>query len=160
MYDAYEKIEEYFASKYSANTTSRKNIGDFYLSEKHPVNVKSNNVDKKNFSANVISASKLYDFLTKDAENQLSFIFADYKIEDGKVVPLRDSGLIPVEHISWECLSIQAQGLGVIQKKSDLIIDPAQTREKFLEGLRAAYAVFIRKEREKLMKLEKKFGII
>jgi len=53
--DAYEQIQAQMAKKYGKETTTRKAIGDFMLSDNHAVNVKSNNVDKENYSPNMIS---------------------------------------------------------------------------------------------------------
>lgn len=153
--DAYEAVEQHYAEMYGADTTSRVSIGDFFLSPTHPVNVKSNNVKKNNFAPNIMSASKLYDWLMKG--NNLSFIFADYELVNGKVNILQDSGLVPIEHIKWDCLTIATQGLGVIQRCKPLMIDSSQTREEFIGGMRAAYKVYIDKQRVKLDKLEEKF---
>ena len=73
---------------------------------------------------------------------------------NGEPKVIKDSGLIPVEHFSWESMSIQAQGWGVIQLSSDLKIDSSQNRSQFLKGLRSAYEVFIQKERDKMAKIE------
>lgn len=154
--DIYEKIEALYAQKFNSNTTSKKALGDFQLSEDHAVNVKSNNVDKDNYSPNLISASRLLKYLSIPT-NHLSFIFVDYQIDntDGQDFKiLKDSGLVPVEHIDWSCLSIQAQGNGVIQLSKALTINPEQTRAQFMEGLKLAYQVFIDKERLKLARLE------
>ena len=152
--DIYEKIEKYVAQKYGAVANeTKKSIGDFMLSANHPVNVKSNNIDKNNYSPNMISAKRLVKWIT-DPANSLSFIFVDYKILNGAPKIIRDSGLIPVEHLSWKCMSIQAQGWGVIQLSCDLKIDKSQTRAQFLKGLRGAYEVFIQKERDKMAKIE------
>ena len=152
--DKYEKIEEIYAKKYNSDTTTRKAIGDFMLSENYAVDVKSNNIDKNNYSPNICSAYKLYKWI-QNSNNKLSYIFVDYR-EDllGKITIIEDSGLVPVEHISWDCLTIQAQGNGVVQKCKDLKIDENQTREQFINGLRKAYKVFVDKERIKLKKNE------
>ena len=152
--DIYEKIEKHVAQKHGAVANeTKKSIGDFILSKSHPVNVKSNNIDKNNYSPNMISAKKLIKWIT-DPNNSLSFIFVDYKIVNGEPKVIKDSGLIPVEHFSWESMSIQAQGWGVIQLSSDLKIDSSQNRSQFLKGLRSAYEVFIQKERDKMAKIE------
>lgn len=152
--DSFKKIEEMYAKKHHAVTTTRKSIGDFLLTPKHPVNVKSNNVEKNNYSPNIISASRLLKWLLDD-QNQLSLIFVNYKEVNGEIVIVSDSGLVPIEHISWSCLSIQAQGNGVIQKSSDLVIDKNQNRNQFLLGLKNAYYTYMKKERAKFEKIEK-----
>ena len=53
--DSYRKIEKLIAKKYKRATTTRKAVGDFMLTKNHAVNVKSNNVDKQNYSPNKLS---------------------------------------------------------------------------------------------------------
>ncbi len=152
--DIYEQIEKFSAEKHGAVVSeTKKSIGDFMLNANHPVNVKSNNVDKNNYSPNMISAKRLVKWLS-DPNNSLSFIFIDYKVVNGKPKILHDTGLVPVEHLTWECMSIQAQGWGVIQMSGDLKIDSTQNREVFLRGLRSAWEIFIEKERQKMSKIE------
>jgi hypothetical protein len=157
--DDYKHIEAEFARKHGAVADkTRKSIGDFVLGgdENHPVNVKSNNVAKQNYSPNIISAWRLLDWLKADG-HKLSFIFVDYEIvkETGAVRILKDTGLVPVENLSWACLSIQAQGKGVIQMSKAREIISSQDKKAFLNGLGAAYRVYVERERKKLIRIEK-----
>jgi hypothetical protein len=57
--DDYLQIEIEIARRHGANARgTKKSIGDFLLDDdiKRPVNVKSNNIQKKNYSPNIISA--------------------------------------------------------------------------------------------------------
>ena len=72
-------------------------------------------------------------------------------------VRVPEENLVDATHISWDCLSIQCQGKGVIQVSSDLKVDEEQTKEKFLKGFSPAYKTYFKKERAKLDKLEKKY---
>lgn len=152
--DAYKQIEDYVAKKHGAVADkTRKALGDFHLGNV-PVNVKSNNVNKSNYSPNIVSARKLLAWV-RQPENQLSFIFVDYKLNSsGKITVLKDSGLIPVEHLSWDCLTIEAQGWGVIQMCRELKVNPAQSRASFLKGLKKAYEKYVAKEYKKLAVIE------
>jgi len=101
--DDYRAIEVETAKKHGATAKgTRKSIGDFLLNDdiQKPVNVKSNNVDKNNYSPNIISAKRLIKWLQQEG-NQLYFIFVNYKKTDKGVEVIDDSGLIPVQHISW-----------------------------------------------------------
>ena len=142
-------IEEMYAEKYNTSTTRRKDIGDIYV-QGIPWNIKSNDLNKENYSPNLISADKLFDYL--NSGKILKFLFVDYK-EDSIV----KEKLVDAHHISWDCLSIQCQGKGVIQVSSDLKVDEEQTKEEFLKGFSPAYKTYFKKEREKLDKLEKKY---
>jgi hypothetical protein len=154
--DAYEAIQAMVAKKYGKGATTRKAIGDFMLSDTHAVNVKSNNVDKANYSPNMISIKKLHEWVYEERK-QLSFIFVDYR--DGKdgLEILNETEPIPVEHISWDCLTIEAQGYGVIQMCDFRKIVEEQTKRDFYVGFLKAYDKYRLKERRKHEKFSARF---
>jgi len=154
--DAYIKIEKLVADKYKKATTTRKAVGDFMLTHNHAVNVKSNNVDKQNYSPNMISIKKMHKWVFED-RSELSFIFVDYREKGGQLKILKESKPIPIEHISWDCLSIEAQGYGVIQKVGTLVIIPDQTKRDFYKGFLTAYAKYRMKEHKKHERFSKRF---
>jgi hypothetical protein len=149
-----ELIEEIYSKQYNTPTTSRKDIGDIYV-DGSPINIKSNDINGDNYSPNLMSADKLFNYLS-ESENNLKFMFVDYENTHGGVKIL-DETLVDAEHISWDCLTIQCQGRGVIQLSSPLKIDKNQTREEFLKGFSPAYSVYFKKERLKLDELERKY---
>lgn len=143
------------AKKHGASAKgTRKSIGDFLLNNdiRKPVNVKSNNLAKNNYSPNIISAKRLINWLGQEG-NELYFIFVDYKKADGKIEIVSDSGLVPVHQISWDCLTIEAQGWGVIQMSKSLIIDRGQDVKGFYRGLKTAYEHYMDKEAKKMAKI-------
>lgn len=148
--DVSQTIEVRMAVKHKADTTTRKAVGDFMLSESHAVNVKSNNVKKKNYSPNMLSILVMHKWVFEQ-RNDLSFLFVDYEIVDGTPTILAESPLIPIEHISWDCLSIEAQGYGVIQqvKAKGLILIETQTKREFYKGFLRGYEKFLGKEQKK-----------
>lgn len=154
--DAYEIIELQIARKYGKETTTRKAAGDFMMNDDHAVNVKSNNVDKQNYSPNMLSIRRLHEWVFEDGKD-ISFVFVDYKMVGGELKILKESELIPVHHISWDCLSIEAQGYGVIQKVGDLKVDEQQTKRQFYQGFLTEYARFREKERKKHEKFSGRF---
>lgn len=154
--DAYSKIEKLIADKYGKSTTSRKAVGDFMLTDTHAVNVKSNNVAKQNYSPNMISIQKMHKWVFEDRKD-LSFIFVDYEEKGGDLKIVKESKPIPIEHISWDCLSIEAQGYGVIQKVGPLKMLPGQTKRAFYQGFLAAYVKYRQKEQKKHERFSKRF---
>ena len=79
--DDYRTIEVEMARRFGVEAQStRKLIGDFFIDNDptKPVNVKSNNLAKKNYSPNIISGKKLIEWVHQKG-NELFFIFADYK---------------------------------------------------------------------------------
>ena len=133
---------------------SKKSISDFLLNDdiQKPVNVKSNNIGKNNYSPNIISAKRLIKWLEIEG-NELYFLFVDYKKTATGIEIVNDSGLVPIQHISWDCLTIEAQGWGVIQMPKPLIIDKSQDLKGFFRGMKNAYEIYIDKETKKMAKI-------
>lgn len=154
--DAYSRIEKMMADKYGKGTTTRKAVGDFMLADNHAVNVKSNNVAKQNYSPNMISIKKMHEWVFEE-RNELSFIFVDYEEAGDDLRVLKESKLIPIEQISWECLSIEAQGYGVIQRIAPLKMIKDQTKRDFYKGFLAAYEKYRQKEHKKHENFAKRF---
>jgi hypothetical protein len=154
--DAYRRIESLIAEKYGKSTTTRKAVGDFMLAENHAVNVKSNNVGKENYSPNMISINKMHRWVFEQ-RNELSFVFVDYEEEGDDLLILSESDLIPIQEISWECLSIEAQGYGVIQKVGLLKTIPNQPKRDFYQGFLTAYEKYRQKEHKKHERFRSRF---
>jgi hypothetical protein len=154
--DAYRRIEDLIADKYGRSTTTRKAIGDFMLADNHAVNVKSNNVAKQNYSPNMISIKKMHKWVFEERKD-LSFIFVDYQEESDDLKILNETELIPIEHISWDCLSIEAQGYGVIQKIGPLKTIKDQRKREFYKGFLAAYEKYRQKEHKKHEDFSRRF---
>ena len=55
-----------------------------------------------------------------------------------------------VHNISWNCLTIEAQGWGVIQMCKPLEVDLKQDLKGFLKGMKNAYEIYMRKEAKKV----------
>jgi hypothetical protein len=154
--DYYREIEIKIAEKHGAIAKgTKKSIGDFLWNDniKQPVNVKSNNLDKKNYSPNIISAKRLIQWLKQEG-NELYFIFVDYKITEDDIEFVKDSGLVPFYNLSWNCLTIEAQGWGVIQMCKPLEVDVNQTAKGFFRGMRIAYEKYMHKEARKVEKIK------
>lgn len=154
--DVSQRIEELCRDKYGKSATTKKAIGDFMMSETHAVNVKSNNVDKQNYSPNMISIKRMHEWVFEQ-RNDLSFIFVDYKEVKGELEVINMSEPIRIEHLSWECLSIEAQGYGVIQMNRERTISPKQTKSEFYKGFLAAYNKYLQKEQKKHKEFAKSF---
>ncbi len=155
--DYYREIEIKIAQKHGAVAKgSRKSIGDFLLNNNiaQPVNVKSNNLANKNYSPNIISAMRLLKWLQQKG-NELYFIFVDYEIKKAEIQIVKDSGLVAVQNISWNCLTIEAQGWGVIQMCKPLEIDLKQDIKKFFKGMKITYEAYMRKEAKKVEIIKK-----
>jgi hypothetical protein len=105
----------------------------------------------------MISIKVLHQWVFEE-KKQLSFIFVDYEeTASGGYTILEQTGLVPVHHISWDCLSIEAQGYGVVQKCRPLRLDASQTLREFYEGMMREYKRFRDKEEKKHEKFSGKF---
>jgi hypothetical protein len=153
--DDYRAIEVEIAKRHGATAKgTKKSIGDFLLNDniQKPVNVKSNNLAKKNYSPNIISAKRLIKWLEQDG-NELYFVFVNYNKTAKGIEIVNDTGLVPVHQISWDCLTIEAQGWGVIQMPKPLIIDTNQNLKGFYGEMKNAYEIFMDKEIKKMAKI-------
>lgn len=153
--DDYRAIEIEIAKRHGASAKgSKKSIGDFLLNDniQKPVNVKSNNLAKNNYSPNIISAKRLIKWLEQEG-NELYFLFVNYNKTEKGIEIVNDTGLVPVQHISWDCLTIEAQGWGVIQMPKPLIIDKKQNLKSFFRGMKNAYEIYIDKETNKMAQI-------
>lgn len=126
------------------------------LTVSHAVNVKSNDVEKDNYSPNMISIKKMHEWVF-EKRYALSFVFVDYKDEGDKLNVLSQTDLIPIEKLSWECLSIETQGYGVIQMCGDRDIVPEQTKAVFYRGFLTAYQKYLAKEAKKHQQFARRF---
>jgi len=116
----------------------------------------SKNVAKQNYSPNMISIKKMHKWVFEERKD-LSFIFADYEEQGGNLRILKETKPIPIEHISWDCLSIEAQGYGVIQKIGPLKTIETQTKRGFYKAFLVAYEKYMNKERKKHENFVKNF---
>jgi hypothetical protein len=79
-----------------------------------------------------------------------SLVFIDYKKTTNGLEIIKNSGLVPVHHISWNCLTIEAQGWGVIQMSKPLEINPNQDKKTFFSEMKKAYETYMLKESKKM----------
>ena len=81
------------------------------------------------------------------------FLFINYRKTQAGLEFVNDSGIIAAHHIKWTCLTIEAQGWGVIQMCKPLELDRAQDKKAFLSGMKLAYEKYMGKEEAKMAKI-------
>ena len=140
-------IEDKIREVLGKEKLSEKNIGDIWLDEKTPINIKSIDVEKVFHMPNLLSVKKCYDLL-KDRTNNLLFIFVEYK-RAGEYIHIEKIEIKKIEELTG--LVVQAQGEGVIQLKKgkNRIYRDAVDREVFLNELRQMINDFICKQMNK-----------
>ena len=82
---------------------------DFY----YVVDVKTHRLDTKFNMPNLTSVKRLSKFY-EDDENYFVILKIDYKAEDLKVI-VNEVTFVPIEFLSWDCLTLGALGWGQIQ---------------------------------------------
>ena len=75
----------------------------------------------------MISIKKMHKLVFEERK-KLSFIFVDYEVKGDDLNILKETESVPIEHIRWDCLSLEAQGYGVIQKAGSLKTSKSQTK--------------------------------
>lgn len=127
---------------------SRRSIDDFLLGPL-VVDVKTHWLDTDFYQPNLISADRLCK-LYAGIDKMLVYIFIHYTLTAGVAV-ISEVEVRPVETISWSCLSIQCQGLGVVQLKNNVHPIPEATydRPEWTKALQAAYIRYWEKQRDR-----------
>jgi hypothetical protein len=138
---------------------SVRSIDDFTLkidgatSHTYLIDVKTHDRDRKFSMPNLISTERLYK-LYQDTNVTFGIIIIDYESGNHKAKEICDTKFLPIEHISWESLSIQNLGMGQIQ------ITNLNKDIKFFRGTRkewmAELAIEMTKYHNKLVKKLKK----
>jgi hypothetical protein len=113
-------VSEIFKKEFS-NPKSKRSIDDFSLVKGNKISlfdVKTHFVQKKGgFSMpNLISVKRLKDVLENDLQT-LSYVFIDYKRENGNVL-IEDVHIKYIWELDWSILGIGALGKGQLQIKN------------------------------------------
>ena len=93
----------------------------------------------------MISIKKMHEWVFQERK-KLSFLVVNYSEQGHKLTILEETEPIPIEHISWDCFTIEAQGYRVIQMSSTRKIVEIQTKRGFYKGFLAAYDKYRQKE--------------
>lgn len=110
------------------------------------VDVKTHNIDTVFNMPNLTSVKRIAS-LYEDDENYFSLLIAKYTTVKNRAEFL-DIVFIPIEHLSWDCLTIGALGWGQIQiaDAKNIKTDRKQTRKSWMISLCDALAIFYPKE--------------
>lgn len=104
-------------SKEYSSRFARRSMADLAFTDKddfyYAVDVKTQRLDTKFNMPNLTSVERL-SRLYEDDKNYFVVLKVDYKVEDPKVV-IDKVTFVPIEFLSWDCLTIGALGWGQIQ---------------------------------------------
>lgn len=101
---------------------------DFY----YVVDVKTHRLDTKFNMPNLTSVERLARFY-EDDKNYFVVLNVAYTI-DGSVARIKKVSFIPIEFLSWDCLTIGALGWGQIQiaNSNNIVVNPKNSRKKWM----------------------------
>lgn len=135
---------------------SRRSMEDMAFRDRagayYAVDVKTHNVATAFNRPNLISVQRLADFYRNDA-NTFLILQVDYRI-DGDRLRYEACRLCPIEHLSWNCLTLGALGWGQIQlaDANRVEIDPVSSRREWMLQLCEKVLAFYGAEMEKIRK--------
>jgi len=160
--DNFEKILGSMSSNYSKNFARRAmadlafedNSGYYYV-----IDVKTHNLDTKFNMPNLTSVDRLARFYESDS-NVFMLLMVKYKANP-KLSKLDFSGIefVPIEHLSWECLTVGALGWGQIQiaNSNNIKLNRGYSRKKWMIELCDYLLEFYPREISKIKKRMTRF---
>lgn len=131
----FEKIIDNLGLDYSAKF-ARRAMADLAFKDKdgfyYVVDVKTHRLDTVFNMPNLTSVERLARFYEDDA-NYFVILKVDYEITKTKIV-IKKVHFIPIEFLSWECLTIGALGWGQIQiaNSNNVKLIPQNSRKKWM----------------------------
>jgi len=151
--DNFASIVEPFSKNYSSEF-ARRAMADFAFTDADEnyciVDVKTHRENTSFNMPNLTSVERLVRFY-EDDKNYFSILFIRYSIS-GTILSVNKVHFVPIEFLSWECLTIGALGWGQIQiaNANRLVIDEKVTRKEWMLRLCDVMLEFYPREIEKI----------
>lgn len=145
-----------FARRAMADLAFRDVDGLYYI-----VDVKTHRMDTKFNMPNLTSVERLSRFY-EDDQNYFVVLMVDYNVSEDYNVNCQRVHFVPIEHLSWNCLTLGALGWGQIQiaNASEIEFVRGYSRRKWMLELCANLREFYPKEIEKIHRRMKRFADI
>jgi hypothetical protein len=151
-----------FCQEYSRDF-ARRSMADLAFTDMfgnyHVVDVKTHREDTRFNMPNLTSVERLSRFY-EDDKNYFSLLMIKYRVE-GALLVVTEVTFIPIEFLSWECLTIGALGWGQIQiaNSNRVIIYQSYTRKRWMielcDTLLEFYPREIHKITDRIQRFEK-----
>ncbi len=143
---------------------SRRGMADFsFISGgfNYVVDVKTHRTDAKFSMPNLISVKRLADFYQEEDKNYFVLFLISYKIKDN-AIEFEKVSICPIEHLSWNCLTLGALGEGQIQIANgrNVNIVPCSKKDWMLELCNKLIDSFYPKEKNKIDKRIEAFKVV
>lgn len=141
------------AKEYSADFARRSmadlaftDTEDFY----HIVDIKTHRLDTRFNMPNLTSVRRLAQYYQDDSR-YFDLLLVAYTV-DGLHIDVKNVHFVPIEYLSWDCLTIGALGEGQIQIASSnrILLDPSLGRVNWMLRLCARLMEFYPKEIKKI----------
>lgn len=145
-----------------SSSFARRAMADFAFEDVdgfyYVIDNKTHNLGTSFNMPNLTSVERLSRFY-EDDNNYFILLMVAYQI-DGNSIQAKQCHFLPIEHLSWECLTIGALGWGQIQisNSNNIIVDRSQTRKQWMLQLCDQLEIFYPKEIEKITKRIKRFA--
>jgi len=133
--DNFERIFGDLGLNYSSDF-ARRAMADLAFTDKDGfyfrVDVKTHRLDSNFNMPNLTSVERLAKFY-EDDKNYFVILKTDYEIKGTKVV-IKKVNFVPIEFLSWDCLTLGALGWGQIQiaNSNNVKIIPKNSRKKWM----------------------------
>lgn len=141
-------------SKEYSSTFARRSMEDLAFTDKddfyYAIDVDTQRLDTHFNMPNLISVERLSRFYEDDS-NYFVILKVDYDVSGNSIV-IKKSTFVPIEFLSWECLTLGALGWGQIQiaNASVVKIVPRNSRKKWMLDLCDRLFEFYPKEVDKI----------
>lgn len=151
--DSFQTLLGKWCAEYSADF-ARRAMADLAFTDfdglYYVVDVKTHRTDTRFSMPNLTSVERLMRFY-EDEANYFALLLVDYQMEHTKAL-FTDVRFVPIESLSWECLTIGALGWGQIQiaDANRIIVNPGYSRKKWVLELCDVMAEFYPKEIAKI----------
>lgn len=132
----FEDILGNLCKDYSANF-ARRAMADLAFTDKkdlyHIVDVKTHRLETKFNMPNLTSVERLSRFY-EDDKNYFLMLMVAYNVVSNTSVKIEKVHFVPIEFLSWDCLTIGALGWGQIQiaNTKNIVINPGYSRKKWM----------------------------
>jgi hypothetical protein len=133
--NSFEEIIGEFANEWSTSF-SRRSMADLAFTDKYGnyyiIDVKTHRIDTKFSMPNLTSVERLSRFY-EDEHNYFSLMLIDYSIHGSKII-CSNVTFVPIEFLSWDCLTIGALGWGQIQiiNSNNVILNLTNSRKQWM----------------------------
>ena len=132
----FEKILGNRCKEYSASF-ARRAMADLAFTDRNDlyyvVDVKTHRLETKFNMPNLTSVERLSRFY-EDDKNHFVVLMVAYNVLSGTRIQVERVSFVPIDFLSWDCLTIGALGWGQIQiaNANKIIVNPGYSRKKWM----------------------------